>query len=74
MFSPLEQIAAALEKYYDKKKEYPTTGGNLQTVCTYEEIDAGCKLKDFLDPIPADPRGDPAQTATGTPPTARATA
>jgi len=57
----LQQIAAALEKYYDKKKEYPTTGGNLQTVCTYEEIDAGCKLKDFLDPIPSDPRGDAAQ-------------
>jgi len=54
----LEQIAAALEKYYDKKKEYPNSGGNLQTVCTYQEIDAGCKLKDYIDPIPGDPRGE----------------
>jgi len=55
----LERMAAALEKYYDKKKEYPNTGANLQTVCTYQEIDAYCKMKDFIDPIPADPRGDP---------------
>jgi len=55
----LQRMAAALEKYYDKKKEYPNTGGNLQTVCTYQEIDAYCKMKDFIDPIPADPRGDP---------------
>jgi len=54
----LQQMAAALEKYYDKKKEYPTTGGNLQTACIYQEIDAGCKMKDFIDPIPSDPRGD----------------
>jgi len=55
----LQRMAAALEKYYDKKKEYPATGGNLQTACTYKEIDAYCKLKDFIDPIPADPLGDP---------------
>jgi type II secretory pathway pseudopilin PulG len=55
----LQQMAAALEKYYGKKKEYPTTGGTLQTACVYQEIDACCKLKDFIDPIPSDPRGDP---------------
>ena len=55
----LEQMAAALKKYYDKKKEYPSTGGNLQTVCTYKDDDAGCKLEDFIDPIPTDPLGDP---------------
>jgi len=55
----LQRMAAALEKYYDKKKEYPNSGGNLQTVCTYQEIDACCKIKDFIDPIPGDPRGDP---------------
>jgi hypothetical protein len=56
----IERMAAALQKYYDKKKEYPSTGGNLQTLCTYVDIDAGCKVKDFIDPIPSDPRGDPA--------------
>ena len=56
----LESIRAALEKYYDKKKEYPSTGGGIQSMCIYVELDAGCKLKDFIDPIPSDPRGDPA--------------
>ena len=59
----IERIAAALQKYYDKKKEYPSTGGNLQTVCVYKDDDAGCKLEDFIDPIPADPLGD--STANG---------
>jgi len=56
----LERMAAALEKYYDKKKEYPSTGGNLQSMCIYKEIDAYCKVEDFIDPIPTDPLGDPA--------------
>ena len=56
----LERMAAALEKYYDKKKEYPSTGGNLQSVCIYKDVDAYCKVEDFIDPIPADPLGDPA--------------
>jgi hypothetical protein len=58
--SDLEAVRAALEKYYDKKKEYPSTGGNAQTMCTYPDLDALCKLTDFLDPVPADPRGDSA--------------
>jgi hypothetical protein len=56
----IARVAAALEKYYDKKKEYPSTGGNLQSMCVYKDDDAGCKLKDFIDPIPTDPLGDPA--------------
>jgi hypothetical protein len=55
----LERMAAALDKYYDKKKEYPSTGGNIQTVCVYKDDDAYCKVEDFIDPIPADPLGDP---------------
>jgi hypothetical protein len=54
----LATIAAALEQYRQKEGEYPTTGGNIQTVCTYKEIDAGCKLEEFLNPIPSDPAGD----------------
>jgi hypothetical protein len=56
----LERMAAALEKYYDKKKEYPSTSGNLQSVCVYKNVDAYCKVEDFIDPIPTDPLGDPA--------------
>ncbi|HUS81901.1 MAG TPA: hypothetical protein VM013_01420 [Dehalococcoidia bacterium] len=56
--SDLADIAAALEQYREKEGEYPTTGGNIQTVCTYKDIDAGCKLEDFLGNIPVDPEGD----------------
>ena len=56
----LATVQAALEQYYDKKKEYPSTSGNAQTMCNYPDIDALCKIKDFLDPIPADPLGDQA--------------
>ena len=56
----LANVQAALEQYYAKKKEYPSTGGNAQTLCNYQDIDALCKIEDFLDPIPADPRGDQA--------------
>jgi hypothetical protein len=56
----LERIRAALEEYYKKKDSYPSTGGNIQTLCAYEKVDAGCKLSDFLDPLPAaDPLGEP---------------
>jgi hypothetical protein len=58
----LESIRAALEKYYEKEGSYPSTGGNMQTLCAYEKLDAGCKLSKILDPLPAtDPLGDPIQ-------------
>lgn len=55
----LAKIAAALKQYRQQRGEYPSTGGNTQTVCIYQDIDAGCKLRDLLDPIPGDPAGDP---------------
>jgi hypothetical protein len=56
----LERIRAALEEYYKDKGSYPSTGGNTQTLCAYEKLDAGCKLTKFLDPLPAtDPLGEP---------------
>jgi hypothetical protein len=54
----LAKIVAALEHYKKDKGEYPSTGGNIQTLCTYPDIDAGCKLKGLLDPIPSDPAGE----------------
>lgn len=55
----IEKIRAALVQYNAKNGEYPSTGNNAQTACTYKDADALCKLEDFLDPIPADPEGNP---------------
>lgn len=55
----LESIRQALEQYYDDKGSYPNTGGQMQTLCGYVKLDAGCALRDFLDPIPNDPVGEP---------------
>jgi hypothetical protein len=56
----LERIRAALEEYYDKEGSYPSTGGNMQTLCAYKDLDIGCKLTEVLEPLPAaDPLGDP---------------
>ena len=57
----LMKIVVALEQYHEQEGEYPSTGGNIQSLCTYQDIDAGCKLKDVLDPIPSDPLGDSVQ-------------
>jgi hypothetical protein len=58
----LERIHAALEEYYDKEGSYASTGGNMQTLCAYKDLDVGCKLTKVLDPLPAtDPLGDPLQ-------------
>lgn len=54
----LTKIAAALEQYHKQKGNYPSTGGNIQTLCSYPDVDAGCKLKDLLSPIPSDPTGE----------------
>jgi hypothetical protein len=44
-----------------KEGAYPSTSGNVQTLCAYKDLDQGCKLKDFLanKTIPFDPLGDP---------------
>jgi len=52
-------LKAALAEYYEEEDEYPSTGGNIQTVCNYPEIDALCEIEDLIDPIPTDPSGDP---------------
>ena len=54
----LAKVVAALEQYKQKNGDYPDTGGNIQTLCSYPDVDAGCKLKDFLDPVPSDPAGE----------------
>jgi hypothetical protein len=54
----LAALQGALEAYRADNGGYPDTGGNIQTVCAFEEADAGCDLREFLDPLPIDPAGE----------------
>lgn len=56
----LAAIRAALEQYRREHGGYPDTGGQVQSLCSFAEIDAGCELSDVLDPLPQDPLGNPA--------------
>ncbi len=42
--------------------EFPTTNGNVQTLCVFVEYDIGCTLEDALgSPPPVDPLGNPGE-------------
>lgn len=56
----LAAIQQALEQFRSDQGEYPNTNGNIQTLCVFTDSDAGCDLRDVLDPLPQDPLGDPA--------------
>lgn len=51
----LQAIQAALEEYFAEEGEFPSTEGAVQTLCVFEEFDAGCAVRDYLDPVPRDP-------------------
>jgi hypothetical protein len=36
---------------------FVSSNGSLQTLCTYQDLDAGCALSEYLNPLPADPEG-----------------
>jgi hypothetical protein len=56
----LVALRRALEEYRGEHGSYPDTDGTIQSLCVYRELDAGCKLEDFLEPpLPEDPLGDP---------------
>jgi hypothetical protein len=55
----LNSIASALEEYLAENGNYPSTEDGIQTVCTFEDDDEGCALREFLNPIPSDPLGNP---------------
>ena len=57
----LAALQAALQQYQDEHDEYPDSKGGIQTFCVYREIDAGCKLDEFLSQLPQDPLGNPAK-------------
>ena len=54
----LEAVAGVLQQYREEHGAYPDTGGGIQTLCVFVELDEGCALND-IDRIPAhDPLGD----------------
>lgn len=56
----LTAVQQALEQYHLDHNGYPDTKGAIQSLCVFEQYDQGCKLGAFLNPVPSDPRGDPA--------------
>jgi hypothetical protein len=58
--SDLLILVWALEQYAGENGSFPPTGGNLQTLCAFEDVDAGCQLSAVLDTdVPVDPIGAP---------------
>ena len=54
----LEAIQEALAEYREENGSYPDTGGGVQSLCVFAELDAACALRDFLGPLPQDPLGN----------------
>lgn len=53
-------LLSAANQLRSRDGSYPTTKGNVQTVCAYKDLDIGCKIKDtFGGDLPSDPLGDP---------------
>ena len=55
----LQRLVLALGEYRSDEGEYPSTGGNIQTLCAFTDTDAGCALEAYFDELPIDPLGDP---------------
>lgn len=56
----LAAIRDALEEYREANGSYPDSGGAIQSLCVFPDLDIGCALRDVLDPLPQDPLGEPA--------------
>ena len=59
----------AAAKVKARDGSYPSTNGNVQTLCKYKDIDPGCKIQELA--VGGDAVADPPKTATGTRRTAR---
>ena len=55
----LTSLAFGLEAYRQENDAYPTTDGNVQSLCVFPG-DAACALEDILGDLPNDPLGEPA--------------
>lgn len=55
-------ILGAFEEVRRREGEYPSTNGNLQSLCRFKEVDVGCVLRTVMD---ADPPDDPLGNENG---------
>jgi hypothetical protein len=51
----VKRIGDALEEYRTRFGSFPSTGGSIQSLCTYPQ-DAGCELLEVMTAIPQDPQ------------------
>lgn len=52
-------LLGAANELRERDGEYPTTRGNIQTLCVFKDDDVGCELADALGrDVPIDPFGD----------------
>jgi hypothetical protein len=53
-------LLSAANQMKERDGVFPDTNDNVQSICKYQDIDAGCALKSFIDggAIPEDPRGN----------------
>jgi hypothetical protein len=57
--SDLRALQDALKTYKDKKGNYPSTGGGIQSACVYEKLDKLCDIKSQVSADKfVDPRGN----------------
>lgn len=53
-------LISGFQRIRQDEGEFPSTGGNIQSLCIYKETDQGCKLEGVIGAAPpADPLGDP---------------
>lgn len=50
------RLADAFLRYARDHDGFPDTNNALQSICVYQELDKGCAIKEYLDPIPVDPK------------------
>jgi hypothetical protein len=55
----LIELVAAAGRYKEQNGAFPTTNGNVQSLCAYVDLDQGCLLEQVLSPLPSDPLGEP---------------
>jgi hypothetical protein len=53
----LDLLRQALELYALEEGEYPDTRYQIQPLCVYQRLDAGCSLTAVLSELPVDPSG-----------------
>jgi hypothetical protein len=53
----LAEVRDALLAFRDDEGTFPSTGGRVQTLCTYVDVDLGCRLEQVMGEIPHDPAG-----------------